>query len=263
MIKTELHRYRPAFAPLVVANGIAVGCSSHVLSHNGNEGSLHALREYAKSFPTIEFTTPLPQLPDLAFVRTVQSIHGLYSIWRVTICDLESEKLYFQKEPWFHFARALESNSTHNALIVALERASEYNAAQMDVLLALRESLFPLTCHFEFEHHTWSHAESLIKSAKASVVQHDAPELPGIIKEMSVPGNRAVLRLLGRNKRTWFEHHAKERFEYQYSGQELSSIAKRIRSLREESDSVTIIVATHPGSPALETARSLATIINK
>ena len=244
-------------------NGIAIGCSSHVLSHNGNEGSLHALREYAKSFPAIEFTSPLSQLPDLDFVHTVQSIRGLYALWRVTICDLETEQIYFEREPWFHFVRALESDSTHNALIVALERASEFDAKQMDLLLAIRESLFPLTCHFEFEHHSWIHAEPLLRGARASVVQHDAPELPGIIKEISVPSNRAVLRLLGRNKRTWFEHNTKERFEYQYSIAELSSIAGHIRTLREESDSVTIIIATHPAPSALETAIALTAIVKQ
>src|ERR1019366_276248 len=104
---------------------------------------------------------------------------------------------------------------------VALERASEYDVKHLDLLLELRDGLSPFTCHFEFEHHSWSHAEPVLKSARASVVQYDAPQLPGIIKPITLPARRSIVRLLGRNKRTWFEHLPKVRFEYQYSSAEL------------------------------------------
>src|ERR1019366_4338681 len=113
--------------------------------HSGTEGSLHGLREYAKCFPAIEFSFPLTQLPDLSFVHSVESVHTLRPVWRVTVCDLEEEKIYFEREPWFHFVRALRSNSTTNALILSFERASEYDEKQMDLLLEVREALFPLT----------------------------------------------------------------------------------------------------------------------
>jgi len=254
---------RPKLESLANDKGILIGCASHVLSHFGPESSLKVLRDFGASFPAIEFSSPLSQLPELTFVHSVERVRSSRPVWRIAICDLETEKAYFDREPWFHFARALKSNFTRTALTLSLERVSEYSAKQMDLLLEVREALFPLPCYFEFEHHSWSRAEPILRGAKAYVVQHDSPELPGIIKSIPVPGKRALLRLLGRNKRTWFEHHPNERFAYEYSETELSSIAGRIRTLREESDSVTIIVATHPAPSALATARTLATLLAK
>ena len=230
-------------------DGIYIGVEAHGHLWNGTTPRVSAL----------EFSFPIQSLPELSLVDKVNRMQ-VRPVWRITISDLESEQKYFLHAGWPVFVNALDP--LRDTLILSLERSSEYDAKHLDLLREIVEALFPLRCFLEFEHHSWKHAANVLRGAKSLVVQHDAPELPGIIKDISVPGKHALLRLLGRNKRTWFEHNPSERFAYQYSQTELSSIAKRIYALREESDSVTIIVATHPPQSAMEAANSFASVVS-
>ncbi len=230
--------------------GIYIGVEAHGLFETGT-----MLR-----VATMEFSFPVQALPELTLVHKAQRTIA-HPVWRVTITDLESEKRYFLHSSWPLFVNALEP--LKDTLILSVERTSEYDAKQLDLLREIVEALYPLRCFLEFEHHSWSHGREILRGAKSLIVQHDSPELPGIIKDISSCGKHSLLRLLGRNKRTWFEHHPAERFAYQYSNAELASIAQRIRSLREESDSVIVVIATHPAPSALEAVRSLVSIVSK
>jgi uncharacterized protein YecE (DUF72 family) len=225
----------------------------------------HGLLESKPHFPTMEFSFSVHGLPELSMVNKAQRTIAR-PVWRVTISDFESEHKYFLNPSWPLFVNALDP--LRDTLIVSLERSCEYDAKQLDTLHEVVESLYPLRCFLELEHHSWTHGKDVLRGAKSLIVQHDSPELPGIIKDI-LPlsdhpfGKHSMLRLLGRNKRTWFEHRPSERFAYQYNSAELSSIAKRIHTLREETDSVTVIVATHPAPSALETAITLTSIIKQ
>jgi uncharacterized protein YecE (DUF72 family) len=241
-------------------DNIYIGIESH-----GQWMIAHPQLDAKPRFPTLEFSFSVHGLPELTIVSKAQKTIAR-PVWRVTISDFESEHKYFLHSSWALFVNALDPLS--DTLILSLERTCEYEAKQLDTLREIIESLYPLRCFLEFEHHSWSHGKEVLLGAKRLIVQHDSPELPGIIKDI-LPlsdhpfGKHSMLRLLGRNKRTWFEHRPTDRFAYQYSNAELSSIAKRIYTLREETDSVTVIVATHPAPSALETAINLTSIISK
>lgn len=211
-------------------------------------------------FPTLEFSFSVHGLPELSIVHKTQRTIAR-PVWRVTISDFESEHKYFLNPSWPLLVNALDP--LRDTLILSLERTCEYDPKQLDTLREIIESLYPLRCFLEFEHHSWTHGKEVLRGARSLIVQHDSPELPGIIKDIPSVGKHSILRLLGRNKRTWFEHRPTDRFAYQYSNAELSSIAKRISTQREESDSVTVIVSTHPAPSALETAINLTSIISK
>ncbi len=231
-------------------DSIFIGVDGHGLFGTGS----------VSRFPTLEFSFSVHGLPELSIVNKVQ-LTIARPVWRVTISDFESEQKYFLHSSWPLFVNALDP--IRDTLILSLERSCEYDPKQLDKLQEIVESLYPLRCFLEFEHHSWSHGKEVLRGAKSLIVQHDTPALPGIIREMPSNGKHSLLRLLGRNKRTWFEHHPNERFMYEYSSAELSPIAKRICTLREEADCVTVIVATHPAHSALETAITLTSIISK
>ncbi len=234
---------------------IYIGVESH-----GQWMIAHPPLESKPHFPTMEFSFSVHGLPEQSIVTKAQRTIPR-PVWRVTITDFESEQKYFLHSSWPLFVNALDP--LRDTLILALDRSSEYEAKQLDTLREIVESLYPLRCFLEFEHHSWSHGKDVLRGAKSLIVQHDSPELPGIIKDIQSCGKHSLLRLLGRNKRTWFEHRSNERFTYEYNKSELSSIAGRIRSLREGTDSVTVIVAAHPAQSAHETAIGLISIISK
>ncbi|MDP4233067.1 MAG: DUF72 domain-containing protein [Bacteroidota bacterium] len=199
-------------------------------------------------------------LPEASVIRHVRKLPR-HSVWRITMDDLDSEQRYITQPAWTVFINALRPG--RDTLMLSLERTSEYDAAQLDVLCDIVENVYPLRCFLEFEHHSWARAEQVLRGKRIPVVQHDAPELPGIIKDIHASGKHAILRLLGRDKRHWFEHLASERFAYRYTNAELAVIAQRIRTLRESSDTVTAILATHPAPSAMDNAVTLASILSK
>ena len=211
-----------------------------------------ALQDYAKVFPSIEFSFPVAQLPDLEFVGKVESVRSLTPTWRITVTDMEEDREYFTGQAWSYFIQALDAE--HNMLILALERTCEYTMKDLEFLQQLVEDLFPLPCFLEFEHHSWRRAARALQAAKIPIVQHDAPDLPGIIKDIPCNSKRAYLRLLGRDKRTWFEHIPSERFVYKYNSTELSEIADRVRALRAIAGRVTVMFGTYPPPTAFMNA---------
>jgi uncharacterized protein YecE (DUF72 family) len=214
----------------------------------------------APSFRAFERSYAINSLPDLA-VLSKHRTKRVFPVWRIILEDIQGEKRYFEHQSWAVFVNALRPGL--DSLILSCERSCEFDAAHIRFLEETVEAIYPVRCFLEFEHHSWSKAAKELAAARTPVVQHDAPELPGIVKELSSRSKHRLLRLLGRNKRTWFEHSDKERFEYQYDLPELTSIAKRVRTMREESDSVTVIFATHTITAAIENARTLHSILSQ
>ena len=101
-----------------------------------------------------------------------------------------------------------------------------------------------------------------MKSLRLPQVFLDAPSLPGIVKDAAYhTGPLAILRCLGRNKRTWFEHKADERFEYAYSDAELYEIARRVKQLKEAHDEVCVLFCNRPAPAAIANALQLGRML--
>jgi uncharacterized protein YecE (DUF72 family) len=210
-----------------------------------------------RALSTLEFSYHLNMLPELATLHHVRG-SSIRPVWRIVVCDLVTEQKYFLQPSWTSFANALDP--LRDTLIISLERTSEYSAKLLDLLCEIVEALYPARCFLEFDHYSWRRAEQVLCGAKCLVVTHDAPELPALVGDLQVNGKHAYLRLLGRNRRAWFEHRPSERFAYTYTRGELVDIAIRIRSLKEECDSVTAIIATYPPECAIQNANALASL---
>jgi hypothetical protein len=273
----QFSSYRAACVKLA-QKGIRIGCSSHVLSpaesptttHIRSEQKqhydrMHALREYAKVFPTIEFTYRLRDLSVWSFVRAVHSV-PIFPVWRLSIEHFEAEKHLFHKDEWSFFVNALREKAD-GLLILSLERSSQFDEHHLEQLLDLTAETRSLNCMLEFEHRSWSKAEEIIRAAKVQLVHHDTPVLPGVIKELSGKtkglGSGAILRLLGRDPCAWLKKRPDERYAYHYQNPELRSIADRVLALRQQNESVTVALANYPAAVALENGASLVSILSR
>src|SRR5438128_1425929 len=105
-LELPLPSYRALFESLDKSDSIAIGCAAHVLAQylapadtqhrvtSSHSNSMNVLKEYAKVFPTIEFTFSIADLPEEAFIRTVHGIPSLRPVWHLTFTDIEQEKHY-------------------------------------------------------------------------------------------------------------------------------------------------------------------------
>lgn len=107
-------------------------------------------------------------------------------------------------------------------------------------LLRLREAIPPeIPVHVEFRHAFWYKPEVLdfLASHDLGFVNVDLPCLPGLppIKTSFATNRIGYVRFHGRNAAKWWEHEeASERYDYEYSREELSEWVPKIRELADQ-----------------------------
>jgi|GEM_PF-5350329 len=211
--------------------------------------------EHFQLFPHSEIEVRRESLPTLEASRFIlEHSHGDL-VWHVTIDELHESKM-FASDDLPLFVRTLEENSPErHTLVLAFDRTAEYDAKILDQIEAFRDSVTSIPVLLDTEHPSWksTRIQAILKSLKLPHVFLDAPNLPGIVKDASYhTGRTAMLRCLGRNSRTVFEHKKEIRFEYSYTNEELRTISKRVKQLRQVYDKVFVTFCNRPGEQAIQ-----------
>lgn len=109
----------------------------------------------------------------------------------------------------------------------------------LSYLVRLREAIPPeIPVHVEFRHAFWYKPEVLdfLAAHDLGFVNVDLPQLPGLppIKTSFATNRIGYVRFHGRNAAKWWEHEeAGERYDYEYSREELSEWVPQIRELAD------------------------------
>lgn len=217
-----------------------------------------ALEQHAV-VPLIEIECRREDLPAEQGVRIVTEHTRAQLLWRIDINDLHLADT-FSGADWQVFIHLLAaSRSAQHMLVLAYDRSVEYSPEVLDSVERLRDAT-GLSIFLDTEHSSWKtmKVQSILRSLRLPHVSIDGPSLPGIVKDISyTTGNRAVLRCLGRNSRSWFEH-GHERYQYVYSAEEITQLAERVLHLREAVDTVYVTMQNRPAAAALTNATELA-----
>jgi uncharacterized protein YecE (DUF72 family) len=139
---------------------------------------------------------------------------------------------------------------------------------ELDELTPVIEGLRPHPVAVEFRRRAWSDPERL-ESALAFLSEHDA----AFVSVDSPPGEQvtifpsidavtdgrlAYMRLHGRNTEGYVKGRSvAERFDYDYSGEELEEVAGRARKLAEEAENVHVMFNNNARELAPKAARAL------
>ncbi|MGH7726597.1 MAG: DUF72 domain-containing protein [Candidatus Eiseniibacteriota bacterium] len=106
----------------------------------------------------------------------------------------------------------------------------------------------------EFRHASWLRDEvfAFLMERGIGYCSVDEPELPGLVPaEARVTGETAYVRLHGRNKETWWGRGGGDRYDYDYSREELKEWVRKIRELAERSSKVYVFFNNcHAGQAA-------------
>jgi uncharacterized protein YecE (DUF72 family) len=87
----------------------------------------------------------------------------------------------------------------------------------------------------EFRHESWDtdEMEEQVRSLDVTWVSVDEPELEGLIsRRIRATSDIAYVRMHGRNAAAWYNKAAGDRYDYDYSEQELTEWGERLLSLK-------------------------------
>jgi uncharacterized protein YecE (DUF72 family) len=125
----------------------------------------------------------------------------------------------------------------------------------------LRDELGDIPGVLEFRHDSWISQETFLKMRRLDLAFCcvDQPALPGLIPSViEATSSIGYIRFHGRNRARWWDHEeAWQRYDYQYSVQELSGWTRRINQLRSKTGSVFIFFNNHYQGQAVSSAQLL------
>lgn len=180
-----------------------------------------------------------------------------------------------QDELWRQFALSLEPLHAAGKLGALLFQFPKWflpNRASRRHLEEIRQRLPESTIAIEFRHESWFEGrqrESTLAFEREMAFTNvivDEPQLPGsipTIREVTTPG-LAMLRLHGRNAQTWNLKGLKaasDRFNYDYSDDELRGFVLPIRNLREQAREVHVIFNNNLEDQGVRNARSMLRLL--
>ena len=126
----------------------------------------------------------------------------------------------------------------------------------------LLDALAGLPVAIELRHRSWDEDDrtaSLLRAHGASRVAADSPVSPlGPIDDAAVTSAPVYLRFHGRNAERWWQHEeAEDRYDYLYSGQELTPVADAVRPMTTSTRRVLVYFNNHFSAKAVANAAIL------
>lgn len=106
-----------------------------------------------------------------------------------------------------------------------------FDSKNLDYVRGLTELLEGVRLCVEFRHVSWDNpeAKAAIQEAQMTWVAADEPEIKHLMpRTMILTGDTFYLRLHGRNAETWYDHSAGDRYDYDYSDDELRDVGQAV-----------------------------------
>ncbi len=134
-------------------------------------------------------------------------------------------------------------------------------------LATFRERMGDLPVAVEFRNAAWVTDETmaLLRRNNLGYCCVDEPHLKGLIPPIAVAtAPLAYVRFHGRNAKKWWRHdEAFERYEYQYSPEELQEWVPKIEKLDNTAQNTFVFTNNHYRGEAVTTARQLRDLLEK
>lgn len=134
----------------------------------------------------------------------------------------------------------LQESNTLGAVLLQFPYSFQHTPGSCDWLRRCRDELPNLPLVIEFRHVSWCvpEAVALLHTLQCVFCIVDGPRLRGLMPLFCADtGPFLYLRLHGRNP-NWFSGGAKERYNYDYSDDELRDILRRVRAVADQTKKI-------------------------
>jgi len=154
------------------------------------------------------------------------------------------------------------------AVLIQLPPDFDRTIANRNYLAGLLGGLEGLPVAVEFRHRSWA-VDSVFKELERreiSLVAVDEPELPGLFPLLDVVTNPDLfyVRFHGRNSSGWRSGNMQQKFNYDYSEAELSTVRNsHIMAMAASAGRGVMFFNNHVGAKAPENARSLLQLLEQ
>ncbi len=224
---------------------ILIGCSGY--SYEDWKGTFYPpdikkkdlIKYYEKNFPIVEINaTYYTFVGEKSFRSMVEKTSRL--LFSVKLHSVFTHQREYSEEDRTRFLsslRPLVEKGRLKALLTQFPYSFHFSGKNMDYVKKLREDFQPLPMAIEFRNSNWKRDEvfrTIEGMENSALVNVDAPNLPGLfIGPWKSIGQFDYIRLHGRNREKWYNHKESwERYDYEYSEDELREIASRIKSMK-------------------------------
>jgi len=224
---------------------ILIGCSGY--SYEDWKGVFYPpdikkrdmLRYYEKKFPIVEINaTYYTFLGEKSFRSMLEKTrHLLFSVKLHSVFTHRREYSEEERTRFLSSLRPLVEKGRLKALLIQFPYSFRYSPKNMDYMKRLREDFQPIPAAIEFRNNGWKRDEvfrAVDEMENTALVSVDAPALPGLFRgPWESIGDFDYIRLHGRNREKWYNHRESwERYDYEYSEEELHEIAQGIKSMK-------------------------------
>lgn len=133
----------------------------------------------------------------------------------------------------------LISRSRLKGLLAQFPASFHAGDEERSYLAGLREHLGGLKLFVELRHKSWDSesAVELLRELGYGWVAVDQPDLPGLARTRpAVTGDTGYVRFHGRNRKTWYDSTAGDRYDWDYSPEELKNWFPRLKAMAKHAE---------------------------
>lgn len=227
------------------------------------------LSYYAEHFDTVEINVTYYTIPSAAsFEKMCSKTHNDFE-FIVKVNQETTHRRQDNKNAIEHLlesVKPLQEKGQLGGLLAQFPYAFHNTEYNRRYLLETRELVKDNPLFVEFRNAGWQQdaVREFLKLNDIGYVNVDEPQLKGLITAQNwLTSKKGYIRFHGRNELKWWDGKGSERYEYNYSNDELQSWLIRISDILKKSYKSYIFFNNHPKGNAPKNAQTLSEMIKQ
>ena len=212
------------------------------------------------------YRLPNPSTLDQLSMKVPSGFHFTLKATRIFTHEREEAS----EKDWDTFRRALaplELADKLGCVLVQFPYSFHNTPENRDYLNVIRQHWPDLPLVVEFRNRGWVHdlVFDLLRQLDMGFCCVDQPRFRNLIPPIAVvTGRIGYVRFHGRNREKWWRHeHAWERYDYEYSTEELMEWIPKIHQMSQEAQDIYLFANNHYQGKAVRTAQQLRLLLGE
>jgi uncharacterized protein YecE (DUF72 family) len=225
------------------------------------------LEFYCQHFSTVEINATYYTIPNYkTFIklaeRTPPNFHFVVKVNQETTHRRRENEIALQKLS--ESVKPLLDAGKFYGFLAQFPYSFKNNEQNRKYLVETKHLLKSEVLFTEFRNFTWNKPQisAFLKSNDIGYVNVDEPNLQGLIPKQDIVTNGiGYIRLHGRNEAKWWEGKGSERYDYEYSEEELKEWLINVSTIIRKTFKTYIFFNNHPTGKAIKNATQMIEIL--
>ena len=199
------------------------------------------LEYYMRVFRTVELNFTYYRMPTHSTLEKMARVTGdEFTFWVKANQETTHKQNRSVAQPYLDALTPLIETAKLAGVLLQFPQSFHRTVASRKYLAAALDDLDRVPLAVEFRHHSWAHPASIdgLRDRDATLVVPDVPDLAGLFRiAPTVTTRTGYIRFHSRKAEKWYAGGA-ERYDYNYSRQELMEVIEQWRELEDATDRV-------------------------